>query len=457
MSTPNPQITPYHQDPTNLGPTRPTNVRWLVFVLGCGTSWLLYIHRYAFSLVKSDIGREFDLNPSQLADLDVWFSLFYGGVQIPAGILVDLVGAHLFLSASITVWSVGLALHAFPPHYSLLIAGRILLASGQAAVFAALGWLTRKWFPPQVRTTVQGWLGVFFARFGGASANFLIGTLLIGAIGLAWHNALLLLAALGGLLACVFYALVRNEPAQHHWCNQAEAELVTDGQEAVNQQPVSARDLARSLFLIRSRGDALVTLNVLLLCLAAGMSTVADAFYSSWLPYFLREVHGLEYKEMGIYSSLPLIGGALGGVLGGFVNDWAWRRRPGSRWVRAVIGCAGKGIAVGLLLLALTQYDNPYTFCWLLFPVKIAADISLATRWGAITDIGARYTASLFAIVNAVAIVAGIIGAKLYGYLIPLDVSDAGQWKGVFYFVTGAYALCALFWLCVDSRKSLDR
>ena len=457
MSTPDPQATPGAAGPTDLGPTRPTNVRWLVFVLGCGTSWLLYIHRYAFALVKSDIGREFNLDAGELANLDVWFQVFYGGVQIPAGILVDLVGAHLFLSISIAVWSVGLALHAFPPHYSLLLAGRILLASGQAAVFAALGWLTRKWFPPQVRTTVQGWLGVFFARFGGASTNFLIGTLLIGAIGLAWHNALLLLAALGSLLAFVFYTLVRNQPSDHRWANEAEAELVAAGQTEVNQQPVSVRDLAFSLFLIRSRGDALVTLNVLLLCLAAGMSTVADALYSSWLPYFLREVHGLEYKEMGIYSSLPLIGGALGGVLGGFVNDWAWRRRPGSRWVRAVIGCAGKGLAVGLLLLALTQYENPYTFCWLLFPVKIAADISLATRWGAITDIGARYTASLFAIVNAVAIVAGIIGAKLYGYLIPLDVSDAGQWKGVFYFVTGAYALCALFWLCVDSRKALDR
>ena len=452
MPTPDPQAAPY--DP---GQTRPTNVRWLVFVLGCGTSWLLYIHRYAFALVKSDIGEEFDLDAGQLADLDVWFSLFYGGVQIPAGILVDLLGAHLFLSASIAAWSVGLALHAFPPHYPLLIAGRILLASGQAGVFAALGWMTRKWFPPQVRTTVQGWLGVFFARFGGASANFLIGTLLIGAIGLAWHNALLLLAALGGLLAFVFYGLVRNQPSDHHWCNQAEADLVAGDEAEVHKQPVSAKDLARSLFQVRSRGDALVTLNVLILCLAAGMSTVADAFYSSWLPYFLAEVHQLEYKQMGIYSSLPLIGGALGGVIGGFVNDWAWRRWPGSRWVRAVIGFAGKGTAAGLLLLALTQYENPYTFCWLLFPVKIAADISLATRWGAITDIGARYTASLFAIVNAVAIVAGIVGAKLYGYLIPVDVSDAGQWKAVFYFVTGAYVLCALFWLCVDSRKALDR
>ena len=172
MSTPNPPTTPDAAGTTDLGPTWPTNVRWLVFVLGCGTSWLLYIHRYAFALVKSDIGREFNLDAGELANLDVWFSLFYGGVQIPAGILVDLVGAHLFLSISIAVWSVGLALHAFPPHYSLLLAGRILLASGQAAVFAALGWLTRKWFPPQVRTTVQGWLGVFFARFGGASANF---------------------------------------------------------------------------------------------------------------------------------------------------------------------------------------------------------------------------------------------------------------------------------------------
>ena len=32
--------------------TRPTNIRWIVFGLACGTSWMLYLHRYTFALIK---------------------------------------------------------------------------------------------------------------------------------------------------------------------------------------------------------------------------------------------------------------------------------------------------------------------------------------------------------------------------------------------------------------------
>ena len=31
---------------------RPTRVRYMVFVLGFGTSWMLYLHRYSFALIK---------------------------------------------------------------------------------------------------------------------------------------------------------------------------------------------------------------------------------------------------------------------------------------------------------------------------------------------------------------------------------------------------------------------
>ena len=49
---------------------RPTNVRWAVFTLACGTSWLLYLHRYLFALIKADLVKQWHLSKTELGFLD---------------------------------------------------------------------------------------------------------------------------------------------------------------------------------------------------------------------------------------------------------------------------------------------------------------------------------------------------------------------------------------------------
>ena len=90
-------------------------------------------------------------------------------------------------------------------------------------------------------------------------------------------------------------------------------------------------------------------------------------------------------------------------------------------------------------------FDDPYVFCGMLFVVKLFADISLTSRWGTITDIGGRATASVFAFNNSVAsfIVMGI--PAVYGY-----ISDVHGWRVVFWVACGAYLACALTWLLVN-------
>jgi sugar phosphate permease len=432
--------------------TAPTNVRWSVFTMGCLTSWMLYVHRYTFGVLKPDIAEAYGLDNASLGYLDALFSVFYGGVQIPAGMLVDVVGADLFLTASIVTWSVGLALHAGAPAIGCLYAGRMLLGAGQSAVFASLGWLTKQWFHESVRTTIQGWLGVFFARFGGAATNILVATVMIGILGYGWQTVLIMLASSGLVLAGLFLIIVRNSPELHPRANQAEIDLV--GMPDTTAE--SAEDKTRPSFMEMLRNcPKSVRVHVLLLCFAASFSTVADHIFSGWIPMFLKNAHGLSYKEMGIYSSLPLIGGAIGGVLGGFLND-KLTARLGRRQARRIMGATGKGMAAVMLFIALFVKEDPYLFCILLGVVKIFADISLATRWGAITDMGGRFTATLFAFVNSFAIVIGIVGSIVQGYMIPNDANNVAGWLPVLVLGFVCYCLCAICWAFVDCTKQLS-
>ena len=421
---------------------RPTNIRWAVFGLACGTSWLLYLHRYAFALIKPELVRQWNLGKDELGLLDSAFSTTATIFQFPLGAAADVLGVHLVLSVLIVLWCLGLAMHAWAPSPTHLWYARAMLGLGQSAVYANLSRLAQSWFPPSIRTTLQGLAGISAGRLGGLSAYVLFGTLLLGVLGLDWRTATYVCAAGGLLFGGVFFLVFRNLPREHPWVNDAEAALL-QGSAAAKPVRMTVWQLLRS---VEPRAVAnLVFLNVQTI-----LSTMADNIYSNWIPLFLWEVHQLKFDKMGIYSALPLLGGVIAGLTGGLANDWLISRTGNPRWSRSGIAIFGKGTAAVVLLAAMFWYDSPYAFCWLLFVVKLFSDWSLTTSWGVVTDIGGRATASVFAFNNAVAGAGLILAPILFGWL-----AEHYGWRPVFFSVAALYALCACSWLFIDCTLPL--
>jgi len=271
-----------------------------------------------------------------------------------------------------------------------------------------------------------------------------------------WQTAVLALALVGLFWAFLFYRHAANEPGEHPQCNTAEIALVR-GVETIDTNAVSKR-MGIGQLLKTSSGWGLA--NAVLITLAASFSTVADAFYSSWMPQFLEESLGLEKKVAGFYAALPLVGGMAGGIIGGLLGDKLVRRNNGSTtWARRITGCLGKGSGAILVGLSLLFIDQPLIFAVILCVAKIGADISLATRWAAVTGIGGPVIATLFVLTNAAAIGAGIVGSLVYGRIVP-DVAEGitpepAAWYPVLYVVIGMYVLCSLTWLMPDTSKPL--
>lgn len=424
---------------------RPTHFRWNIFALACGTSWLLYLHRYIFGLIKPVLAEEFDLGKDELGFLDSAFSFSYTGFQIPLGVATNAFGVHWMLTCMLVVWSIGLGLHAWAPSTNYLWVARATLGLGQSAAYAALAQITKSWFPRSVRTTVQGWLGVFFGRVGGLSANFLVGSVLLGVFALPWRSAVYAIAGAGIFQAILFARYFRNSPRDHPRVNDAEVNLIeeSNGPQSTSEPRMRIGEMLRRMS-PRSIG------NILMLNLQTILSTLADNIFSAWIPLFLWEVHNLKFTEMGFYASLPLLGGALGGVFGGWLNDKVIARTGSLRWSRVTVGAAGKGIAGALLLTSLLWFDNPQLFCVVLFFVKFFSDWSLVTTWGCVTDIGGQASATVFAINNSVAGIGSILGPVLYGV-----VAEYYGWVPVF--VTGAvtYVACSLTWLMINCEISV--
>jgi MFS family permease len=419
---------------------KPTNIRWAVFGLACGASWLLYLHRYTFALIKPALVQEWSLDKTQLGWLDSAFSITSTLFQFPLGILADAAGVRLVLTALIVVWCLGLGMHAWAPSIKYLYLARALLGVGQSAVYANISRMAPSWFPPSIRTTLQGLAGITAGRLGGLCAYLIFGSLLLGRFELDWRTAIYLFVATGLAFAAIFAAVFRNSPRQHPLVNEAEAELVAGPATKTSDRPhLSLRSL---LHAIRPRA----LLNLIALNIQTILSTFADNIYSNWIPLFLWEVHQLKYEAMGFYSSLPLLGGAIAGFAGGALNDLAIKRTGNRRWSRTGVAMLGKGLAAVILLAALAWYDNPYVFCALLFAVKFFGDWSLTATWGVVTDIGGPVTASVFSFNNAVAGLGLIAAPPIFGF-----VAQHYGWPTVFVLVAATYILCALSWLAIDS------
>lgn len=418
---------------------RPTRVRWLVFGLACAVSWLLYLHRYAWGVVKPAFRAEHpDLSPTELGWLDSAFNAAYALGQVPGGVAGDLYGARSILGVIVFLWSFLAAGVVWTGSLWRLLGLRALFGVAQAGAYPILSKVTRNWFPLAIRTSLQG-IMTAFGRIGAACCPVIVASLLMGVCGLTWRAALGVLIVPGVILALAFWLLVRNSPREHPWTNQAERDLIEHG------QPPPAPAGARGVLLLTPA--SLINLGMMLVYAFA--STFQDQLYVYWIPLFLVEAHHMDQQEMGLLAPLPLIGGAVGGILGGFLNDLLIRRWGNRRWARSSIAFTGKFVA-GILVVLAVQADNGFVAMMILLSARVFGDWSLPTQWGTITDMSGRASATVFGLVNAVGAAGGFAAGPLLGYW-----RQTHGWEGLFYGVAGMCLLAAATWFVIDCTKRL--
>jgi MFS family permease len=296
--------------------------------------------------------------------------------------------------------------------------------------------VTRSWFPQAIRTVVQGTV-TSLGRVGAACSSVIVAALLIGQIDLSWRGALLTIAVPGVLLAVAFGVIFRNSPREHPWTNRAEQEEIEAG--------IPAATPGR----VRFRLDGPTRATLAMLLLYAFFSTFADMLYVFWIPTFLVDGKGLSRVYMGWFAMLPLLGGAVGGIVGGTLNDACLRRTGGSRWARSGVAFTGKFLAAVLIVTSLAVPDGRLVMV-LLLACKFFGDWSLPTLWGSITDMAGKGAGTVFGVVNTVGSIGGFAAGPVLGYL-----KEEYGWEGLFLGVGAAYLAAAVCWLFIDCTVRL--
>lgn len=436
--------------PKATGPA--TKVRYVVFVLACMTSWFLYLHRYTWNVISPQLEQEYGFDNTELGWIFSAFNLSYSFGQIPSGIACDLFGPHLFLVAIIIAWSLALPLQGATGNIYGLGGIRLLFGASQAGAYPALGNVTRTWFPRKSRTIVQGFVASAFGRGGGAMASILMATVLMGYCGLGWRMALGVLGGAGVLFAVIWGALYRNSPQEDPRANQAEAELIAEG-----EPPDTGRK-------ILPFGKAMVHRSLQVLVFSQFLNAGADIVYTLAMGNYFKSL-GIEIKDpkFGVLVSLPLWGGAVGGVAGGILNDWLIQLTGSRRWGRTLVGFSGKTLAALALLFTITQ-QNVLVIGGCLFVVKFFSDWTQPTVWGTCTDLGGRYSATIFSINNTSGNIGALVFPLLNGPLLDaytsIELVNGVEQKvtnfiPMFLLVAAMYLVNACCWFGIDSTKPI--
>lgn len=439
-------------NPSDAPEESPTRIRWLMFALACGTSWFLYLHRYAWGIIGPEIKKTYGFSNTQTQFVFSLFYYTYAAGQIPSGVAIDYFGPHLFLGTSILLWSAALIGFGVTRSLPALGALRLLFGVAQAGCYPGLTKATRVWFPLRSRTTVQGWVATTFGRAGGAMSTIVLGTVLMGWCRLSWQTSLWVMGLAGVAFGLTFLALFRNSPAEHRLVNDAERSLISEGGSAQSLRgtlpwSVALRNRSLQFFVLQQFMDA-----------------GSDVVFLSLIGQYFEERHGQRIDSIGWLASLPLWGGALGGIAGGWLNDRIIRVTANRRWARSGIGCVGKVIGCGLLFVVSIQ-GGPVAAGIALMCAKFFSDWSQPTVWGTCTDLGGRCSATVFSIINTAGTVGGVLMPVVFGWVLDRcttketiadKIVSHTDWGPLFMLVAAMYLASAIFWLLIDCTKSLE-
>lgn len=480
---------------------KPTRVRLGVLAFVSTLSLLTYLDRVCISQGQRDI--QFDLRISDVGMGLVLgaFAVGYALFEVPAGLLGDRFGARRVLAGVVLLWSVfvvltgasdillgwapGLDLAASATAVLLtLVTVRFLFGCGEAGAYPIITRVVNGWFPFRERGTAQGavWMS---ARLGGAVSFAALGALTAF---VGWRQAFFVLGLVGAAWCAAFFLWFRDRPEQQPGCNEAERDLIRDG-EAGDAPHGHAWPPLRPM----ATSVTLWALSVAAFGVSAGWW-----FFPAYQPKYLDEVHHVGAGAAGVAENatalvglcgapggqgpllaaaasapappshalnwqalvlpgLPFAFGAVGCLAGGRLSDWLVRRLRSRRWGRSLVGVVGF-TGAGLCVLATGFVANVYQAYALLCLAFLVNDLAIPVIWQASADVGGRHTATVAGIMNSV----GSVGAFLTMLLTPVfrqslprSLDPTESWRLTFACYAGCWFLAAAAWLFIDAGRPI--
>ena len=353
------------------------------------------------------------------------FFLGYALFEVPSNIVLEKVGARLWIARIMLTWGIISGLMAATTGPISFIVLRFLLGVAEAGFFPGMILYFTYWYPAHYRGRVISTLFIA-VPLGNALASVMSGAILEmdGVWGLhGWQWVYIIEALPAVLLAFVVLRQMTDRPAVAHWLNAHEKEWLESELEAERANIESAGRL--------TLWRALTDKRVLILALIYLTSVIASYGITFFLPQIVK---GLGHSNFvtGLLTAIPYTIGVIGLICWGHSSD----RHKERRWhlivasTLAAIGLAGTAFFTGS--------------AWALVTMSVAAVGLYGSRpsfWpmpslfltGAAAAVG-------IALINSIGNIGGYVGPFIVGWI----KQSTGSFEMGVYFLAGCAFTSAL-------------
>jgi MFS transporter, ACS family, glucarate transporter len=408
-------------------------VRWLISAgLLLPVTFVMSMDRAAMTTAAPVIQKELGFSVAQMSVILTAFWWAYALFQVPGGLVTRRFGPRATLALAGLWWS----LFTFLTPYGVVFAGfvviRALLGVGQAADWPASVFTLHRWFPQTEQSRANSLLlcGLYLGNVVGTPLVVWIMT------SLGWHQVFHLFAALGAVLAALWWWQVRDEPRQHPKISSGEVAHIETG------RPVDEVDRRAALpwraFFGSVRFWAIGAQYACLLLI--------QGFFATWLPTYLVEARGLSLKQMGFLGALPWVAMLIAVFGTGAVNDRLVRSWPGR------VRLAGLGYLAAAAFLVLGALTGHVGLMMVFLCLSLGAVGMVQVQvWAACQDLGGEHSATVTGWTNLCGNLMSAAGPLFTGIL----VSIGGNWAQALAILAVAGLLGAACWFFVHPERPL--
>jgi MFS transporter, ACS family, tartrate transporter len=363
-------------------------VYWRLLPLAVLTYFLCYLDRINVGFAALTMNKDLGLDAATYGMAAGAFFWGYFLFEVPSNIILEKVGARVWIARIMISWGVLSGATAFAVGPWSFLALRFLLGLAEAGLFPGMILFFTYWFPDWHR--------------GRIFAGFTVALPLAVAAGAPLSTALLALNGLGGLagwkwmfmaeavptvlVGIVFLFFVTDRPTQAHWLGKEERAWLI----ATLEKERRLIEASRKVSLWQSFWHP----KVLILTLNYFGIVTASLGLLLFLPQMVKQL-GFSNMQVGFVTMIPYSCGAISMLVWGYVSDRMGERRRNLFWacLVAAIGLviAGKTIGttwavVGMSIATIGLYGSKGPF-WT-FPSMILTGTAAASGIAWINSIG---------------------------------------------------------------------
>jgi ACS family tartrate transporter-like MFS transporter len=385
------------------------------------TYFFCYLDRINVGFAALTMNKDLGLDPAMYGMAAGAFFWGYVLFEVPSNIILEKLGARLWIARIMVSWGIISGLTAFATGPYSFMAIRFLLGLAEAGLFPGFVLYFTYWFPDAHRARINS--GFTLALPIAVARAAPVSTALLGLNGLfglrGWQVMFIFEAIPTVVIGIVAFFYLTDRPSVARWLSAEEKGWLehTIGDE---QRKIEAQ---HGIGLLRSFFDP----KVLLLSLNYIGIVTASLGLLLFLPQIIKQL-GVSNMQVGWLTMIPYICGAISMVACGWISDHVGDRRWSlfTTCVISVVGLVFAGMTVGTW--------------WSLVGIVIAAIGFYGTKgpfWSMPTMfLTGPAAASGIAWINSLGNLGGFFGPTLVGWAKQLTGSFAG---GLY-----ALAICAL-------------